>query len=135
LPFFVITHAYFDCFAFQKNCNLIEPAQSNNLQPPMKASRLSAVLVAGFLLSTPFVRSQIASNIVEQRVNDILAQMSFADKLSYIGGTGFFDVKAIPGVNLPLNPQLFQTDAGRGARHPGQRSLSGGTCARGDLES
>ena len=83
----------------------------------MKAARLSAVLVAGFLLSAPYVvRSQMASNNVEKRVNDILAQMSFADKLSYIGGTGFFDVKAIPGVNLPLNPQLFQTDAGLGVR-------------------
>ena len=82
----------------------------------MKAARLSAALVAGFLLSVPYVRSQMASNNVEKRVNDILAQMSFADKLSYIGGTGFFDVKAIPGVNLPLNPQLFQTDAGLGVR-------------------
>jgi beta-glucosidase len=82
----------------------------------MKVSRLSAVLVAGFLLSAPYVRSQMASNNVEHRVNDILAQMSLADKLSYIGGTGFFDVKAIPGVNLPLNPQLFQTDAGLGVR-------------------
>jgi hypothetical protein len=81
----------------------------------MKAARLPAVLVAGFLLSVPYVRSQMASNNVENRVNDILAQMSFDDKLSYIGGTGFFDVKAIPGVNLPLNPQLFQTDAGLGA--------------------
>jgi beta-glucosidase len=82
----------------------------------MKAARLSAVFVAGFLLSVPYVRSQMASNNVENRVNDILAQMSLADKLSYIGGTGFFDVKAIPGVNLPLNPQLFQTDAGLGVR-------------------
>ena len=82
----------------------------------MKAARLSALLVAGFLLSVPYVRSQMASNEVEKRVNDILSQMSFADKLSYIGGTGFFDVKPIPGVNLPLNPQLFQTDAGLGVR-------------------
>ena len=82
----------------------------------MKTARLSAVFVAGFLLSVPYVRSQMASNNVENRVNDILAQMSFDDKLSYIGGTGFFDVKAIPGVNLPLNPQLFQTDAGLGVR-------------------
>jgi beta-glucosidase len=58
----------------------------------------------------------MAPNNVEKRVDDILAQMSFADKLSYIGGTGFFDVKPIPGVNLPLNAQLFQTDAGLGVR-------------------
>jgi beta-glucosidase len=44
--------------------------------------------------------------------------MTFDEKLSYIGGTGFFDVKAIPvpGLNVPLNPQLFQTDAGLGVR-------------------
>jgi len=82
----------------------------------MKAARLSAVLVAGFLLSMPSVRGQIASNNVEKRVDSILAQMSFADKLSYIGGAPFFDVKPIPGVNLPLNPQLFQSDAGLGVR-------------------
>src|SRR6516162_2300115 len=82
----------------------------------MKAARLSALLVAGLLLTAPYVRSQIASNNVEKRVDAILAQMSLADKLSYIGGTGFFDVKPIPGVNLPLNPQLFQTDAGLGVR-------------------
>ena len=96
----------------------------------MKAARLSAVLVAGFLLSIPCVRGQIASNNVERRVNEILAQMSLADKLSYIGGTGFFDVKPIPGVNLPLNPQLFQTDAGLGARiSPASVRYPGGACA------
>jgi hypothetical protein len=82
----------------------------------MKAARLSAVLVVSFLLSTPYVRSQIASNDVEDRVSAILSQMTLDEKLSYIGGTGFFDVKPIPVPNLqvPLNPQLFQTDAGLG---------------------
>ena len=84
----------------------------------MKAAHLSAVLVAGFLLSTPYARSQIGSNDVESRVNAILSQMSLDEKLSYIGGTGFFDVKPIPvpGLNVALNPQLFQTDAGLGVR-------------------
>ncbi len=84
----------------------------------MKAARLSAVLVVSFLLSTPYVRSQIASNDVEDRVSAILSQMTLDEKLSYIGGTGFFDVKPIPVPNLqvPLNPQLFQTDAGLGVR-------------------
>src|ERR1700740_2356928 len=84
----------------------------------MKAARLSAVLVVSFLLSTPYVRSQIASNDVEDRVSAILSQMTLDEKLSYIGGTGFFDVKPIPAPNLqvPLNPQLFQTDAGLGVR-------------------
>ena len=33
--------------------------------------------------------------------------MTLAEKLSYIGGTGFFDVKPIPVPNLgvPINPQ------------------------------
>jgi beta-glucosidase len=84
----------------------------------MKAARLSAVLVVSFLVFTPYVRSQIASNDVEDRVNAILSQMTLDEKLSYIGGTGFFDVKPIPVSNLQaaLNPQLFQTDAGLGVR-------------------
>jgi beta-glucosidase len=55
---------------------------------------------------------------VEQRVQSILSQMTLDEKLSYIGGTGFFDVKPIPvpGLQVPLNPQLFQMDAGLGAR-------------------
>ena len=55
---------------------------------------------------------------VEARVNGILAQMTLDEKLSYIGGTPFFDVKPIPvpGLNVPFNPQLFQTDAGLGVR-------------------
>jgi hypothetical protein len=71
----------------------------------------------------------MTSNDVEKRVNEILAQMSFADKLSYIGGTGFFDVKPIPGVNLPLNSQLFQTDAGLGVRiTPAAFAIQGDLC-------
>jgi hypothetical protein len=52
----------------------------------------------------------------EQRVDSILSQMTLDEKLSYIGGTGFFDVKPIPVPNLQaqFNPQLFQTDAGLG---------------------
>ena len=65
-------------------------AHSETIASPMKVARLSAVRAAGFLLSAPYVRSQMASNNVEKRVNVILAQMSFDDKISYIGGTGFF---------------------------------------------
>ena len=51
-------------------------------------------------------------------MQSILSQMTLGEKLSYIGGTGFFDVKPIPVPNLqvPLNPQLFQMDAGLGVR-------------------
>jgi len=39
---------------------------------------------------------------VEQRVDSILSQMTLGEKLSYIGGTGFFDVKPIPVPNLQV---------------------------------
>jgi hypothetical protein len=50
--------------------------------------------------------------------------------LSYIGGTGFFDVKPVPPVaNFPgvLNPQIYQTDGPLGVRRnsPGVRFPSG----------
>jgi len=82
----------------------------------MKVIDLYRVTLTGLLVCTLNAYGQKGSNNVEQRVDSILSQMSLADKLSYIGGTGFFDVKAIPGVNLPLNPQLFQSDAGLGVR-------------------
>jgi beta-glucosidase len=82
----------------------------------MKLINLYRVTLIGLLVCTLSAYGQQRSNNVEKRVDDILSQMTFADKLSYIGGTGFFDVKPIPGVNLPLNPQLFQTDAGLGVR-------------------
>jgi beta-glucosidase len=82
----------------------------------MKLIGLYRVTLIGLLVCTLSAYGQQGSNNVEQRVDSILSQMSFADKLSYIGGTGFFDVKPIPGATLPLNPQLFQTDAGLGVR-------------------
>jgi beta-glucosidase len=44
--------------------------------------------------------------------------MTLDEKLSYIGGTGFFDIKAIPvpGLQVPINPQIFQTDGPLGVR-------------------
>lgn len=35
---------------------------------------------------------------VESRVNQILSQLTLEQKLSYIGGTGFFDIKPVPAV-------------------------------------
>ena len=80
------------------------------------ATRFAFILIAGFCCAEG-AQSQ-TSNDVEKRVNDILSKMTLDEELSYIGGTGFFDVKPIPvpGLNVPLNPQLFQTDAGLGVR-------------------
>jgi beta-glucosidase len=84
----------------------------------MKLISLYRVTLTGLLVCTLSAYGQQGSNNVEQRVDRILSQMTLGEKLSYIGGTGFFDVKAIPVPNLQvrLNPQLFQTDAGLGVR-------------------
>src|ERR1700676_3671748 len=84
----------------------------------MKLVDVYRVTHLGLLVCTLSVYGQQGSNNVEKRVDSILKQMTLAEKLSYIGGTGFFDVKPIPvpGLNVPLNPQLFQTDAGLGVR-------------------
>jgi hypothetical protein len=47
-------------------------------------------------------------NSVEQRVDKILSQMTLLQKLSYIGGTGFFDIKPIPVSVGPLNRRFFK---------------------------
>jgi hypothetical protein len=54
----------------------------------------------GLLVCALSVYGQQGSNTVGQRVDNILKQMTLAEKLSYIGGTGFFDVK--PRRELPL---------------------------------
>lgn len=75
----------------------------------MKLSGLNRVALTGLCAVTLNAFGQQGSNNVEQRVNNILSQMTLAEKLSYIGGTGFFDVKPIPVPNLkvPINPQIF----------------------------
>jgi beta-glucosidase len=84
----------------------------------MKLIDLCRVTLTGLLVCTLSAYGQQGSNNVEQRVDSILSQMTLDEKLSYIGGTGFFDVKPIPVPNLQVrfNPQLFQTDAGLGVR-------------------
>jgi beta-glucosidase len=84
----------------------------------MKLIDLYRVTLTGLLVCTLSAYGQQGSNNVEQRVDSILSQMTLDEKLSYIGGTGFFDVKPIPVPNLQVrfNPQLFQTDAGLGVR-------------------
>ena len=99
----------------------------------MKLVDLYRVTQIGLLVCTLSVYGQQGSNNVEQRVDDILKQMTLAEKLSYIGGTGFFDVKPIPvqGLQVPINPQIFQTDGPLGVRRnsPGIRFTSGLTLA------
>jgi beta-glucosidase len=84
----------------------------------MKLVDLYRLILTGLLACMLNVCGQQGSNKVEKRVDSILSQMTLAEKLGYIGGTGFFDVKPIPVPNLQVrfNPQLFQTDAGLGVR-------------------
>jgi beta-glucosidase len=99
----------------------------------MKLVDVYRVTHLGLLVCTLSVYGQQVSNNVEQRVDNILKQMTLAEKLSYIGGTGFFDVKPIPvpGLQVPINPQIFQTDGPLGVRRnsPGIRFTSGLTLA------
>ena len=99
----------------------------------MKLVDVYRVTHLGLLVCTLSVYGQQVSNNVEQRVDSILKQMTLAEKLSYIGGTGFFDVKPIPvpGLQVPINPQIFQTDGPLGVRRnsPGIRFTSGLTLA------
>jgi beta-glucosidase len=99
----------------------------------MKLVDIYRVTHLGLLVCTLSVYGQQGSNNVEQRVDSILKQMTLAEKLSYIGGTGFFDVKPIPvpGLQVPINPQIFQTDGPLGVRRnsPGIRFTSGLTLA------
>jgi beta-glucosidase len=99
----------------------------------MKLVDVYRVTQIGLLVCTLSVHGQEGSNNVEQRVDGILKQMSLPEKLSYIGGTGFFDIKPIPvpGLQVPINPQIFQTDGPLGVRRnsPGIRFTSGLTLA------
>ena len=73
----------------------------------MKSVDLYRISQIGILACALNVYGQEGSNNVEQRVNSILSQMTLDEKISYIGGTPFFDVKPIPLPNLqtPLNPR------------------------------
>lgn len=115
-----------------------------NSPETMKLTKLFRVTLTGLLACTFGAYSQQDSTSVEQRVNTILSQMSLADKLSYIGGTGFFDIKPIPDPMLKalINPQIFQTDGPLGVRRnsPGhsvyiradtRRQLEQRSCSRG----
>lgn len=84
----------------------------------MKISNLHRLIIAGLSICSLNAQGQQRPSDVEARVNQILAQMTLADKISYIGGTGFFDVKPIPvpNLNVAVNPQIYQTDGPLGVR-------------------
>ena len=80
----------------------------------MKSVDLYRIAQIGMLACTLNLYGQEGPNNVAQRVNRILSQMTLDEKISYIGGTPFFDVKPIPLSNLqaPLNPQIYRTPYG-----------------------
>jgi beta-glucosidase len=99
----------------------------------MKISNLHRLILTGLSICAFHAQGQPSPANVESRVNQILSQMTLDEKLSYIGGTGFFDIKPIPvpNLNVAVNPQIFQTDGPLGVRRnsPGIRFASGLTLA------
>jgi hypothetical protein len=57
----------------------------------MKLVNLAQVALTGLFICALNVHGEQGSNNVEQRVNNILAQMTLGEKLSYLGGTYFVD--------------------------------------------
>jgi beta-glucosidase len=84
----------------------------------MKISNLHRLILTGLSICAFHAQGQQSPANVETRVNQILSQMTLDEKLSYIGGTGFFDIKPIPvsNLNVAVNPQIFQTDGPLGVR-------------------
>src|ERR1700757_1003594 len=85
----------------------------------MKFTDLGKITFTGLFVWTLTAYGQQTPKDVETRVDTIFGQLTLDQKLSYIGGTGFFDVKPVPPVaNFPgtVNPQIFQTDGPLGVR-------------------
>jgi beta-glucosidase len=98
----------------------------------MKTSLLSRLTFSGLCLCLLSAHAQQSPSIVNSRVNSLLKQFTLDDKISYIGGTGFFDFKPIPvPTNSLVNPQIYQTDGPLGVRRnePSIRFPSGLTLA------
>ena len=100
--------------------------------PPMKTSLLSRLVISGLSFCLLSAHAQQKPSTVNSRVNSLLKQFTLDDKLSYIGGTGFFNVKPIPvPTNSLVNPEIYQTDGPLGVRRnePSIRFPSGLTLA------
>jgi beta-glucosidase len=84
----------------------------------MNILTLRHATLIGLFIGTAVVLGEQGTNSVETRVENILNKMTLDEKLSYIGGTGFFDIKPIPvqGLSFAINPQIFQTDGPNGSR-------------------
>jgi beta-glucosidase len=100
---------------------------------------LTKIVLTWLFLCAIDARSQDAPGItsasgLDPRVNEIFSQLTLTQKLDYIGGTGFFDLKPAPSVAIfpcPFNPQIYQTDGTLGVRRnsPSVRFPSGLTLA------
>src|SRR5438034_7006299 len=73
----------------------------------MKPADLCTVTLIGLLIGTISARAEQHAENVEKRVDSILSQMTLREKLNYIGGTGFYDIKPIPRFGLP---QIFMVN-------------------------
>ncbi|MBV8276564.1 MAG: glycoside hydrolase family 3 C-terminal domain-containing protein, partial [Verrucomicrobia bacterium] len=73
----------------------------------LKLASFCCVIVTGLVICTLNARTEQATQNVEERVDSILSKMTLEEKLQYIGGTGFYDIKPIPSLGLP---QVFMAN-------------------------
>lgn len=81
----------------------------------MRARFLMTALIGAGVLAAHSVPAQAPSTDAQINaiVQSILAQMTLAEKLEYVSGTGAWDIKPLPRLGLP---QIKASDAGLGVR-------------------